>query len=93
MCIIDCREIFIERPFNLNARAKTWSNYKHHNTIKYFIGCAPTGAINFISDGWGVDQILADRGFTVAEEVASKGCVLVIHAFTKSKDQLSEQDD
>ena len=51
--IVDCTEIFKQRPHNLNARAKTWSNYKHHNTIKYFIGCAPSGAINFISDGWG----------------------------------------
>ena len=28
-CIIDCTETFIERPFNLNARAQTWSNYKN----------------------------------------------------------------
>lgn len=32
--IIDCAEIFIQRPSNLDARAKTWSNYKHHNTIR-----------------------------------------------------------
>lgn len=112
VCIIDCTEIFIERPFNLNARAKTWSNYKQHNTIKYFVGCAPTGAINFLSDGWGgrvsdkeitnkcgfldlietQDQILADRGFTVGEEVACKGGVLVIPSFTKGKNQLSAQE-
>ena len=35
--IIDCFEIFIERPMNLKARAQTWSNYmyKHHNTVKF----------------------------------------------------------
>ena len=27
VCIIDCSEIFIERPKNLTARAQTWSNY------------------------------------------------------------------
>ena len=27
-CIIDCFEIFIERPQKLNARAKCYSNYK-----------------------------------------------------------------
>ena len=32
--IIDCFEIFIDRPSNLMARAQTWSNCKHHNTIK-----------------------------------------------------------
>jgi hypothetical protein len=51
--IIDCFEIFIERPSNLKARAQTFSNYKHNHTIKYLIGIAPQGAITFISKGWG----------------------------------------
>ena len=33
--IIDCFEIFIERPSNLTARHLTWSSYKQHSTIKY----------------------------------------------------------
>ena len=36
--IIDCFEIFIERPSSLIAGAMTWSNYKHHNTDKFLIG-------------------------------------------------------
>ena len=32
--IIECFEVFIERPSNLLARAQTFSNYKHHNTVK-----------------------------------------------------------
>lgn len=51
--IIDCFEIFIEKPSSLDARAETWSNYKHRNTIKYLIGITPQGTISFISDGWG----------------------------------------
>ena len=51
--IIDCFEVFIERPSNLYARAQTWSNYKHNNTVKYLIGITPQGSISFISDGWG----------------------------------------
>ena len=51
--IIDCFEIFIERPTSLMARAQTWSNYKHHNTVKYLIGICPQGAVTFISKGWG----------------------------------------
>ena len=37
MCrvIIDCSEVFIQRPSNLKARSKTWSNYKHSNTFKF----------------------------------------------------------
>ena len=51
--IIDCFEIFIDRPTNLLARAQTYSQYKHHNTVKYLIGITPQGTVSFISDGWG----------------------------------------
>ena len=51
--IIDCFEIFIERPSSLIARAMTWSNYKHHNTVKFLIGITPQGLISFISKGMG----------------------------------------
>ena len=44
--IIDCFEIFIERPSNLTARHLTWSSYKQHNTIKYLIGITPQGTIH-----------------------------------------------
>ena len=33
--IIDCFEVFIERPTSLKARAQTYSNYKKHNTVRY----------------------------------------------------------
>ena len=51
--IIDCFEIFMERATDLKARGQTWSNYKHHNTIKFLIGITPQGTISFISKGWG----------------------------------------
>ena len=51
--IIDCFEIFIDRPSDLLARAQTYSSYKHHNTVKYLIGITPQGSVSFISDGWG----------------------------------------
>ncbi|EEC18279.1 conserved hypothetical protein [Ixodes scapularis] len=51
--ILDCFEVFIDRPSSLHARALTWSSYKHHNTVKYLIGIAPQGKITFISKGWG----------------------------------------
>ena len=51
--IIDCFEIFIERPKNLKARAQTYSQYKHHNTAKYLISITPQGVISFVSRGWG----------------------------------------
>ena len=51
--VIDCFELFIDRPSNLTARALTWSHYKNHNTVKYLIGITPQGTISFISNGWG----------------------------------------
>ena len=51
--IIDCFEIFIERPSNLKARTTTWSSYKHHNTAKVLLGCTPQGVISYVSVTWG----------------------------------------
>ena len=98
VCIIDCTEVFIERPFNLNARAQTFSNYKSRNTIKYIVGITPSGAVSFLSAGWAGrtsdkeitlnsvfldkvtfgDCVLADRGFLIEEESATRGVVLLL---------------
>ena len=51
--IIDCFEVFIELPSNLLARSQTFSNYKHHNTVKVLIGITPQGSICFTSKAWG----------------------------------------
>lgn len=51
--IIDCFEVFINRPSNLYARAQTFSSYKHHNTVKILIGISPQGSISFVSKAWG----------------------------------------
>ena len=63
-CIIDCFEIFIEKPGDLRARAQTYSNYKHHHTMKFLIGITPQGTVSFISKGWGgrtSDKYLTER--------------------------------
>ena len=51
--IIDCFEVFINKPSNYMARACTWSQYKHHNTMKILIGISPQRVISFISKAWG----------------------------------------
>ena len=90
MCILDCSEIFIERPKNLTARAQTWSNYKHNNTSKYLIGITPPGAINFLSLGWGgrvLDkQITKQSGFF--NKVSMGDCILADQGFN-IKEELS----
>ncbi|XP_037650709.1 uncharacterized protein LOC119503167 [Sebastes umbrosus] len=52
-CIIDCFEIFIEKPRDLRPRAQTYSKHKRHHTMKYLIGITPQGTVCFISKGWG----------------------------------------
>ncbi|XP_071481997.1 uncharacterized protein [Diadema antillarum] len=51
--IIDCTEIFIERPRSLDLQASTWSDYKKHNTIKVLVGITPNGHISFLSKAYG----------------------------------------
>ena len=35
--IIDCSEVFIERPSDLMAGAQVWNEYKHHSTVLFHI--------------------------------------------------------
>lgn len=52
-CIIDCSELFIQRPSDLQTQAATWSDYKSHNTLKFLIGITPQGSVCFLSKLWG----------------------------------------
>ena len=47
--IIDCSEIVIEKPKNLDLQFVTWSDYKHHNTTKFLIAVSPNSAITYVS--------------------------------------------
>ena len=50
--IIDCSEIFIDTPKDLEMQSATWSEYKHHNTVKFLICVAPNSGIAFISKAY-----------------------------------------
>lgn len=50
--IIDCTEIYIKKPSSLVNQSLTFSNYKHHTTVKFLVGITPSGVISFASEGW-----------------------------------------
>ena len=50
--IIDCTEIFIQRPYSLMKASESYSQYKKHNTFKVLVGITPAGEITFVSRLW-----------------------------------------
>ena len=97
LAIIDCTEIYIERPRELLLQAHTWSDYKKNNTAKILVSISPRGLFNFISECFGgratdkyivhqsgfldmieeYDQIMADNGFCIQEELMLRRAELV----------------
>ena len=111
-CIIDCSEVFIERPKYLDVQAATWSDYKKHNTFKFLIGISPTGYIMFLSGCYGGratdqyicqnsgfysnleygDEIMADRGFQIKEDLLHHYCSLSIPPGARVKSQMTTSE-
>ena len=44
-----CNWVFIEKPIFPCGQKATWSDYKHHNTLKLLVRIAASGAFTFIS--------------------------------------------
>ncbi len=82
--ILDCFEVFCDRPTNVKARAQTWSNYKHHNTVKFLIGIAPQGAVTFISKGWGgrVSDVHLTENCGLLDNLCNGDTILADRGFT-----------
>ena len=63
-CIIDCTELFCQRPSSLSTQSNMYSQYKSHVTYKGLLGIAPSGSITFISqlyEGSISDKEIVDR--------------------------------
>ena len=53
LLVPDGTEIFIERPSNLDTQKSSYSDYKSHTTVKYFVSIDPfTGVFNYVSKGF-----------------------------------------
>ena len=51
--VLDCTELFIEKPSCFRAQSETYSSYKSHNTAKGLVAIAPNGALTSVSDLYG----------------------------------------
>ena len=64
--IIDCTELFIEKPSQVTQQSATWSEYKGHNTGKGLIAISPLMLPVFVSDIYpgskSDEEILSDSG-------------------------------
>lgn len=86
VCVIDCFEIFIDRPIKIKERASTFSSYKSHNTVKYLIAITPQGTVSFISNSKGYGGrtsdkfIVEDSGFL--DKLAYGDLILADRGFT-----------
>lgn len=110
--IIDCTEVFIERPRDLCTQALTWSDYKKNNTAKFLVAVTPQGHIAYVSKCWGGrtsdrhivaqsgflnhldpgDEIMADRGFPIREELLLRRAKLIIPPSAKGQEQMRASD-
>ncbi len=52
-CIINCSEISLQKPRNLNSRGESCSHYNGQNMVKFMVAIAPCGLIVFISPAYG----------------------------------------
>ena len=90
--IIDCSEIFIQRPRNPSVNARTYSTYKSHNTVKFLVSITPTGAFNFVSQIWGGNT--SDRYITMHSgflDLISAGDEIMADRGFPIKDLLTER--
>ena len=113
-CIIDCIELFCQRPSSLSIQSSLYSSYKHHVTYKGLVGISPSGSIMFVSQLYegsisdkeitlrcGIlssglwspgDSLMADRGFTIRDDLKPLQVHLNIPAFLSGRDQLTKDE-
>ena len=87
--VIDCTELFCQKPSSLTIQSSLFSHYKHHITYKDLIGISPSGAITFVSelyDGSTSDVEIVKRCGILNKELWSKDDdVMVDRGFTIKK--------
>jgi len=73
--IADGSKVFIDTPSDLFMQSSTWSQYKHHNTVKFLVACTPKGTISFISPVFvgSITDVQLTSSFGFLETLKDKG--------------------
>ena len=81
--------MFIETPSDLHMQSSTWSQYKHHNTVKFFVACNPNGAICFVSPIFigSISDIELAKMSGLSEKLEDKPSITIMAVTTLTKDQ------
>ena len=90
-CIIDCTELFCQRPSSLSIQSSLYSSYKHHVTYKGLVGISPSGAITFVSqlyEGSISDKEITLRCGILSSELWSPGDSLMVDRGFTIRDNL-----
>ena len=48
--VIDCTELFCQKPSSLTIQSSLFPHYEHHIIYKGLVGISPSGAITFVSE-------------------------------------------
>ena len=85
-CILDCTELYCQRPSSLSTQSSLYSHYESHVTYKGLIGVSPSGSITFVSqlyDGSISDkEIVRKSGILEKELWSPRDIVMADRGFT-----------
>jgi hypothetical protein len=68
--VVDCTEIKMQEPSQMDQKKIVYSNYKGACTMKVLIGCAPNGVPVFVSDLYGGSE--SDKGIVLKSNILNQ---------------------
>ena len=80
MLLLTQVRFFIETPSDLHMQSSTWSQYKHHNTIKFLVACTPNGAICYVSPLYvgSISDVELTRSSGFLNKLQDKYCISIM---------------
>ena len=89
-CILDCTELYCQRPSSFSTQSSLYSHYKNHATSKGLIGVSPSGSTKFVSqlyDDSIPDKEIVRKSGILEKELWSPGdSVMAERGFTIKSD-------